>query len=427
MSDLLKKLNEQRQRAVVAAREIAERGASGEERAEDEAAYTKANTDIDRYGALMADERRRIEQDTEIRKSYEDAMRNSGAREENEEEERGEPSWREAAREAIVSKRSTKGGTYEQLPNIRNFVRMRNEQRATLDKTNSGRGTETVPVTLVGSLFEKVFDDVTLMNAGVTILRTNSGEKLKFPRLASLGALSQANARVAELGQIQKSEPTFDQVELDAYKYGQISQTGRELVEDSVLDIEAIMGQVLGRNIANYMGQDLMSGDGSSKPRGVLDVVGDTTANLVTGATGQTGKIQTSDQLLDLVWKLHPAYRRNAKFMMNDATVLTLRKFKVNGEAENYAWQPGTANTPDTLLGYPLLTDPYVPVAALSAISIVFADFSHYYVRLVNDVRIEWSTEFAWDYDLVSVKAVVRCDGDSIDDTAFAGFKGGAS
>jgi hypothetical protein len=45
-----------------------------------------------------------------------------------------------------------------------------------------------------------------------------------------------------------------------------------------------------------------------------------------------------------------------------------------------------------------------------------------YYVRMVRDVRIETSLEYAWVQDLVSVKAVLRADGDSLDDQAFAGY-----
>jgi len=236
-----------------------------------------------------------------------------------------------------------------------------------------------------------------------------------------------SDARVAELGQIKKTNPTFDQVTLNAYKYGEIEQFSRELLSDSVIDIESIVGTNLGENIANYLGYDLTLGTGSGMPRGVHKVAVDTTGNVVTGANSVAGVIQTTDQLLDLVWKLKPSYRRNGKFLMNDATVLTLRKFKINSEVNNYAWLPGTADVPDTLLGYPLMTDWNIPTQAADATSILFADFSKYYVRLVGDVRVEWSTEYAWDTDLISVKGVVRADGDAIDDSAFASFKGGTA
>jgi len=432
MATLLERLDEQRKRALKEAREIAERAAGGEERAEDEEAYVRANADIDKYGKQMKDELRRIADDKETSEAFEGALRSAGVREKSGHEERGgdEPKgWLADVRNALSNKQQRGGGTEERLPDVRRLREVRyamQPEERLLDVATATKGQETVPVTLVESLFRKVFDDSAILSAGVRILRTDSGETMKFPRLAGLGALSQSNARRAEAQQIQKSDPTFDQVQLDAYKYAQISQASREVIQDSVIDIEALLGEVLGRNMANYLGLDLTTGTGTGMPRGVVTLV--PAGNKVTSATGVSGAIQNADQLLDVIWKLKPTYRRGAKFITNDTNVLTLRKFKINGEANNYAFQAGDATgKPDTLMGYPLLTDPNIAVPALNAISLLFGDFSMYYVRMVADVRVEWSTEYAWDTDLVSVKAVLRADGDTIDDTAFAAFVGAAT
>lgn len=431
MSELLKRLQEQRMSAIKSAREIAERMSTTDKpTAEDEAAYEAANVDVDKYGKLAQDERKRVDAESDDAEAFAAAEKRAGVKagEERKAEVDKPKSWQDEAREALKSGDKRTGGTFESLPDPN---RMR-EIRALTDpvqKTSATHGQETVPTTLVESLFVKLFDDSAILAAGPTILRTASGEALKFPRLASLGALTVANSRVAELGQIQKANPTFDQVTLDAYKYGQIAQSSREVIEDSVIDVRGLLGTVVGRNMANYLGYDLTLGDGTGKPRGVVTIV-NAGSNKVTGATSVVGKPSNLDEILDVIAKLNPSYRRNAKFLMNDATTFTLRKFKINTTTGDnaYAWQPSIVpGGPDSLMGYPVLTDPNIAATGLGALSIVFADFSMYYVRLVNDVRVEWSTEYAWDTDLVSVKAVLRADGDAIDDTAFAGFVGGAS
>lgn len=429
MSELIKRLHEQRMSAIKSAREIAERMSTTDKpTAEDEAAYEAANKDVDKYGKLEKDERTRVDAEAEAAESFADAEKRAGVKPEERKAEQAKPNWQDEARAALKSGERSKGGTFESLPDA---ARMR-EIRALTDPvqvTSATHGQETVPTTLVERLFVKLFDDSAILQAGPTILRTSSGEAMKFPRLASLGALSVANSRVAELGTIQKANPTFDQVTLDAYKYGQIAQSSREVIEDSVIDVRGLLGTVVGRNMANYLGYDLTLGDGTGKPRGIVDVVSDG-SNKVTGATGVVGKPSNLDYILDVIAKLNPSYRRNAKFVMNDSTTFVLRKFKINTTTGDnaYAWQPSVVpGGPDTLMGYPVYTDPNIAATALNAISIVFGDFSMYYVRLVNDVRVEWSTEYAWDTDLVSVKAVLRADGDAIDDTAFAGFVGGAS
>ena len=55
----------------------------------------------------------------------------------------------------------------------------------------------------------------------------------------------------------------------------------------------------------------------------------------------------TTDEVISLIYALKAPYRKNAKFLMNDATVSALRKLKdSNGQ---YLWQPSLqAGQPDT-------------------------------------------------------------------------------
>lgn len=426
---LLKQLNEQRIAAAHARKEYLERAANGEDlSAEDNAAFEKASRSIDRYGELIKSEISRIKEDSDLAQAYEAGIgrineaRKNGAR--PGEERRG--TMAEKMREDLAASRrgeTRNGGMYQAIP----------EHRDLLSSTGAtgyfaGSGPETVPVTLVETLYQKLFDDSAILQAGPTVLRTQSGEQLKLPRLTSLAttagtastAFPQASSRVVEAANILEAEPRFDQVQLDAYKYAQYTQVSRELVEDGVLDIESLIGAVLGRNIANYIGYDLTLGTGTNQPRGVRTLV--PAGNKVASAAGGLFDTTDFDKFFDVIGKLKPGYRRNAKWLVNDSATFSLRKLKMGSV---YAWEPNlqSAGAPDTFLGYPLLTDPNIPVPAASAgVTALFGDFSAYYVRMVKDVRVEWSMEFAWVNDLLSVKAVMRADGDSIDDDAFAGF-----
>jgi HK97 family phage major capsid protein len=86
------------------------------------------------------------------------------------------------------------------------------------------------------------------------------------------------------------------------------------------------------------------------------------------------------------------------------------------------------AGQPDTILGKPVLTDPNVASVGLSAKSVVFGDFSQYFVRLAGGVRFERSDEFAFGNDLVTFRALMRADAALVDLTgAIKVFQGGAS
>jgi HK97 family phage major capsid protein len=418
---LLKRLNEQRIAAAHTRKEYLERAAEGQElSAEDNAAFEKASRSIDHYGQLIKDEIDRINNDKDLAAAYEsgvkqiDEARNRGDR--RGEEKRG--GLAQKMREDLAASRrgeTRNGGAYQELPESRDLV---------VGTANVGGAT--VPTTLVETLYQKLFDDSAVLQAGPTVLRTNSGETMKLPRLTSLvvlpngSAFTQSASKVAEAGPIQEGEPRFDQVQLDAYKYAQYTQVSRELVEDGVLDIEALLGQVLGRNLSNFIGYDLTLGSGTGEPRGVRTLV--PSGNKVSTASGGLWDTTDFDKFFDVIGKVKAGYRRNGKWLVNDASSFSLRKLKMGSV---YAWEPNlqTAGAPDTFLGYPLLTDPNIPVAASNAgVTALFGDFSAYYVRMVKDVRIEWSMEFAWVNDLLSVKAVMRADGDAIDDDAFAGL-----
>ena len=88
----------------------------------------------------------------------------------------------------------------------------------------------------------------------------------------------------------------------------------------------------------------------------------------------------TFDEVMDLFYSLRTPYRRNAVFIMNDATVKALRKLKTTGGGD-YIWQPSvTAGTPDTILNRPVYTSGFMPTLAAGAKTVLFGDLNYYWV-----------------------------------------------
>ena len=76
--------------------------------------------------------------------------------------------------------------------------------------------------------------------------------------------------------------------------------------------------------------------------------------------------------MLDLAYGLKRPYRKDASFIMNDATLAQLRKLKDNNGA--YIWQPSyQQGEPDRLLGYSVRTSAYAPTDAIA-----FGDYKYY-------------------------------------------------
>jgi HK97 family phage major capsid protein len=297
-----------------------------------------------------------------------------------------------------------------------------------LSKLTSGAGGATVPQGFYGSIVSHMIETSGILQAGVTILRTESGETLPVPKTTSHSTAS----LVAEAATIGTSDPAFGAVELGAYKYGCKFQVSTELITDSGVDLEGYLSVQAGRALGNAFGAHAISGTGSGQPRGVLT---DTTAG-ATGDTGLSGGFGTqstagqgADYLVDLFHSVIAPYRASAgcRWLMADSTAAVIRKLK---DADgNYVWQPSAiAGQPDTLLSKPVVIDPNVPEIALSAKSVLFGDFSTYFVRLAGGIRFERSDDFAFDSDLVTFRALMRADSALIDLTgSIKHFVGGAS
>ena len=73
-------------------------------------------------------------------------------------------------------------------------------------------------------------------------------------------------------------------------------------------------------------------GTGTGQPSGIFTATGSTV-----GVTAANATAITADELINLIYLLKSPYRRNAKFLMNDATVSAIRKLKDKNDA--YLWQ----------------------------------------------------------------------------------------
>lgn len=219
--------------------------------------------------------------------------------------------------------------------------------------------------TLVESLEEE-----NLFRKIAKVITTSSGDR-KIPVVATKGTASW----VDEEGTINESDDAFSQVSIGAYKLGTLIKVSEELLNDSVFNLESYISKEFARRIGNKEEDAFFNGDGVGKPIGIFNATG----GAEVGVTATSSTAITADELIDLFYSLKAPYRKNAVWVLNDATIKAIRKLKDNNG--NYLWQPAlTANTPDTILGRPVFTSSYVPTIAAGAKTIAFGDFSYYWV-----------------------------------------------
>lgn len=290
-----------------------------------------------------------------------------------------------------------------------------------LSKLTNAAGAFTVPTSFYERLVAHLIEVSGVMKASPTVVNTAGGESLQVPKTLTHSSA----AIVAEAGTIATSEPTFGQITLGAFKYGDLMQVSRELVQDTGVDLEGYLAMQVGRALGNAVGAHWVTGTGTAQPRGITT---DTTLG-VTGGTGVAGAF-TADNLIDLHYSVISPYRESAScgWLMRDASLAVARKLK--DSQGQYLWQPSLiVGAPDTILGKPVWTDPFMPAVAVTAKSVVFGDFSQYFIRMAGGgIRFERSDDFAFNTDLITYRAILRADGALIDLTgALKHFAGAAT
>ena len=178
----------------------------------------------------------------------------------------------------------------------------------------------------------------------------------------------------AENAAYTESNPTFGQKQIDAFKLTDLCRVSIELLQDAAFDIESYIRAEFARAFGIAEEEAFCVGTGSGQPTGIFTENGGEV-----GVTAASANTVTADELISLVYSLKAPYRRNAKFLTNEATISAIRKLKDGNGA--YLWQPSLqSDEPDKLLGFPLYTSPYVPAMESSALAVAFGDFKNYWI-----------------------------------------------
>ena len=253
-----------------------------------------------------------------------------------------------------------------------------------------------------------------------TVITTAGGENLQIPRVNTYSAATIA----AEAGAIGESDPAFSAfITMGAFKFSYLVQVSREMIEDSGVDILGFLADQVGQGIGFNVNNALTVGTGTTQPNGIVN----SSTLGITGGTGTSGAF-TADNLIDLAYSVDGAARMlpGAGYMMNGKSIGAVRKLK--DTAGNYVFSPSLAvGVPDTLLGFPLSENPARADPATSAKSVIFGHLPSYYVRQVGGIRVDSSSDFAFSTDLVTLRTILRVDGQLPQAAHVNHFVGGAS
>ncbi|ACM26520.1 phage major capsid protein [Rhizobium rhizogenes] len=270
----------------------------------------------------------------------------------------------------------------------------------------------TVPTELAAIIIQTMKDWGPLYDDDIcTVLNTASGNPIKLPTVDDTAVTAEKHTEAAALTDDGGKDATFGQKSLDAYVYDtEFVRFSMELAQDSIFNMESLLGALLGERLARIANRELTIGDGTGDPNGVV-----TASSL--GKTSAAAAAITAEEIIDLLHSVNSAYRRSPKtrFMFADTTLAAIRKLK-DGQG-NFLWQMGDVTTaqPGTLLGYRYSINDDMDSLATAKKVMLFGDFSKYFVRKVGSPVIGVLRERFWP-DL-GIAGLIRFDGE-LGDTA---------
>jgi HK97 family phage major capsid protein len=399
MSEFIKNLSEQRARAWEQAKDLLDHAAaeSRDLSAEESEQFDRINAELD-----SADARLKTIVDAEQRnRDIEESRSRLGV-----------PADLGATVTASVE--NTDDDTIRSLMN--GELRSARFEKRAITTSNSGGS---VPTSVYDRIVEHLVQTNVVRNVA-TIVTTNSGETLNVPTSTAFSTAS----IVGEAAQASASDPTLATRALGAYKYTVLVQLSNELATDGAVDVAGFLARQAGTAIGVATRGHMTTGDGSSKPTGIVT----SSSAGATGATSVTGAF-TGDKLIDLRYSVGSAYtsQPGCGFMMNNTAMAAARKLKGTAN-DHYIFAPGMNGDPDSLLGFPVYLNDSMASPALSAKSVLFGHFPSYYIREVNGIDVAVSDDFAFDYSVRTFRVQLRTDGLLVDQTgAVKHFVGGAS
>jgi len=287
---------------------------------------------------------------------------------------------------------------------------------------DTGSSASLVPTTLARTLYEYMEASNGIMRAPTTKIYTAGGEPMDFPKLGAHAIATQVSGQGTTIG---GTDPTYLKLTLGAVKFGELVKVANEVLTDSGIDIGSFLGRDMGRALGRKLAEAFVVG---TDPAGLsTGVVGSGTI-----ATGGTLITPTVEHLISLQYSVNDEYRNggSAGWLMKDSTAGTLRKLRdgAGGTVGAFLWAPSltqgiAGGVPDTLLGHPVYTDSNMAASASNAKSVIFGDFSAFYVRYAGPMAIERDNSVGFAEDQTYFRAKVRADSGIIDTTAFNAIK----
>ena len=217
--------------------------------------------------------------------------------------------------------------------------------------------------------FDKALEKENLFRQYATIINLKNSEGIV------LGIESTGDAEIVEMnGAFPESNDTITTYDINIFKLAALIKLKDNFVNDDKFDIENYLERVFARRFGRAEERLFINGNGVNEPTGIL------TAEATVTTEGD--ELAYAD-IVNLYFSLKDEYAKNAVFIVNRRTAMTLRLITdTNG-------QPIWNMSDTTIFSRPVLISEFMPDAESGNKAIVVGDLSYYLIMIRQPLRIK--------------------------------------
>lgn len=176
----------------------------------------------------------------------------------------------------------------------------------------SASGGYTVPISLSQQI-EKALKYYSNPRNFCKVITTATGDTLNWPTVTDVSNVASV---ISEGGSVTTNvDPTFGEKVFLAQKYhSDVVKVSVELLQDSIIDLEGLLADLLAERIARKQEADFINGAGGGTAPNGLVTGANVSVNLASGNAITFAKLKSLEHSVDI------AYRQRASFLMHDST-----------------------------------------------------------------------------------------------------------
>ena len=187
-----------------------------------------------------------------------------------------------------------------------------------------------------------------------------------------------------------------------SHKLAMLGKIPCSFVDDTRFELAGYVYREIGHCFGRAEENICLKGIGQTEPKGLLH----------SAEIGVTASTLTADAVIELFFSLDKQYRKNAVWVMNDETAMTLRMLK--DSTGNFLWK----STDDTIFSHTVVISNYINDS-----TIVFGDLSYYWLIERQPLAVRPLNELYAQESCLGLAASERIDGKLVRSEAVKLFK----